>query len=111
MAYRDRPEVCRRFRCAWLADPDWPEAWRPDLSGVMCLRESLADGLPVGAIYEIRRGALQTETAAEILEALLATTVVVVVIDTDQQRRTLFGDRATPDQRRSEYHVPQSRAA
>lgn len=33
--YSTRPNLCRTWRCAWLAVPSFPEALRPDRSGVI----------------------------------------------------------------------------
>jgi hypothetical protein len=32
--YRDRPETCRSYYCAWRQLPQFDESWRPDLSNV-----------------------------------------------------------------------------
>ncbi len=55
--YASRPALCAKFRCAWLADPSWPETWRPDRSGLLCLREKLEGGVPAAVVYEIVPGA------------------------------------------------------
>ena len=34
--YEHRPEVCSAFKCAWLADHQLPEWFRPDLTGFLC---------------------------------------------------------------------------
>ncbi len=93
--YARRPRMCVTFRCAWLADPTWPPAWRPDASGLLCLREQLEPGLPAAAVYEIRADALQRPAAAEILEQLRQTTAVFAVINARQERKRLAGDWST----------------
>jgi hypothetical protein len=37
--YQDRPGVCRRFICAWLADGKLPDAWKPSLCGMVLVEE------------------------------------------------------------------------
>ena len=54
--YPDRPETpCRTFRCAWLDnDVDYPEDFRPDLSGVILMEDRpwqewlVLQAMPVG---------------------------------------------------------------
>jgi hypothetical protein len=89
--YGRRPSVCRGFRCAWLADLSWPVAWRPDLSGLLCLRETIADQLPAAAVYEVRPAALDSPLAAAVIAELQRTTAVVALIDMDERRRRLPG--------------------
>ncbi|MDZ7619132.1 MAG: hypothetical protein U1E05_19175 [Patescibacteria group bacterium] len=87
-SYEDRPAACRNFLCAWLADAGWPDAWRPDLAGLLCLREELEPGLVGAAVYEVWPDALQAAEANEILHTLRATTAILVTVDTDGLRRT-----------------------
>ncbi|MCR4411732.1 MAG: hypothetical protein NUV77_04820 [Thermoguttaceae bacterium] len=89
--YDRRPAMCIEFRCAWLADPGWPAAWRPDRSGLLCLREMLDCGLPGGLVYEVRSQALASPIASQILDEIQRTTSVLVTIDTHQNRRHLPG--------------------
>jgi len=93
-SYADRPELCARFRCTWLADEDWPDGWRPDRSGLMCLREEIDAGLPAAVVYEITPGALEQDVAAAILAELRRTTAVVAVVDHRGSRQRLTGSRA-----------------
>jgi hypothetical protein len=93
--YDARPGVCARFRCAWLADHDWPDAWRPDQSGLLCLREFLDDGLPAALVSETRPGALLEPAAKEILLRLLENTSRVVVVGPDGKRHLMVGSYAT----------------
>ena len=37
--YRERPEVCARFECAWLAG-NWRDELRPDRCGVMIYHDA-----------------------------------------------------------------------
>jgi len=89
--YSRRPKLCADFQCAWLSDPSWPEAWRPDQSGLLCLREEIETGLSAAAVYEIRPEALQEPVAVEILESLQKTVALIVIVDTQQRRRRLWG--------------------
>ena len=34
--YKDRPEVCSAFKCAWLADDYLPMWFQPHLSNLIC---------------------------------------------------------------------------
>lgn len=89
--YADRPGTCHSFRCAWLADEQWPASWRPHESGLLCLRETLDDDLPAALVYEIRAGALLEPVTAEILDELLRTTFVVAVVNFQKQNMRLPG--------------------
>lgn len=86
-----RPKVCRGFHCAWRSDATWPSSWRPDLSGLLCLREHLGGELPAAAVYELRPGALETPLAAMIVDELRRTTAVVALIDVAENRRAVPG--------------------
>ena len=94
--YARRPKLCVDFQCTWLADASWPEPWRPDRSGVMCLRETIDDDMPAAAVYEVRRGALDEPIVAEIIEELKRTTAVIALIDREQERRCLLGHLGIP---------------
>jgi len=37
--YETRPQVCRIFYCGWRRSRDFPDDWRPDLSGVFAVLE------------------------------------------------------------------------
>lgn len=89
--YPDRPAVCSRFRCAWLANRAWPETWRPDKSGLLCLRETLPDGTPGSLVLESRAGALLEAPAKEILLALMRVCATVVVAGPDGRLRLMRG--------------------
>jgi len=99
--YSRRNQLCADFRCAWLCDERWPESWRPDHSGLMCLRESL-DAHWIGAlVYEIRPDCLQTPLGAEIIDQLRNTSSIVAVVDFQGHRTGLRGQRIDPPQARS----------
>jgi len=85
--YEDRPAACRNFLCTWLADAAWPDAWRPDLSGLLCLREELEPGLVGAVVYEIEPGALQSQAAEGILGVRYSTITNLVVVDAKGHRR------------------------
>jgi len=89
--YAHQPRLCADFRCAWLADEVWPGAWRPDRSGLLCLRETLRDGRRGSLIYETRPAALQASPAAEIIDELRRTTAFVIVVDWDGKRERFEG--------------------
>ena len=42
--YETRWEVCRTFKCSWLRDDNFPDAWRPDKSGFIVRGYELRDG-------------------------------------------------------------------
>ena len=90
--YGRRPETCVDFACAWLDDTDWPESWRPDHSGLFCLRADIEPGTPAAAVYELWPDSLQTSVAAEILTELKRTTMVVAIINARQERQKLLGN-------------------
>jgi len=104
--YLCRPSVCSQFRCAWLADASWPVAWRPDLSGLLCLREELTEGLLAALVYETRPAALETPKALDIVNALCQTTSVVTIVDCQGHGQRLPGGAA-----RSNYGVGDVAAA
>jgi len=89
-AYGLRPQACRDFRCAWLADESWPVHWRPDRSGLLCLREEMAEGMTAAAVYEIQPGALTRPTGRNILSSLNDSCVAVAVIDASGQRQSYY---------------------
>jgi len=86
--YQQRPKLCKEFECTWLANKDWPEAWRPDRSGLFCLQEEVARDIRIGLIYELETEALGTDLAEEIIGTLLARSVAVVLVDRHGHRRT-----------------------
>lgn len=88
--YAERPALCARFRCAWLADSTWPDLWRPDRSGLLPLRE-LVDGVPVALVYETRAGALTAPTGLELVERLRTRAAWVVLVSFDGARSKLSG--------------------
>jgi hypothetical protein len=90
--YGRRPTTCVNFTCAWLDDTDWSASWRPDHSGLFCLRAELEPGIPAAAVYELWPESLQTPVAAGILAELQRTTMVVAIINTHQERTKLTGN-------------------
>ena len=89
--HSQRFELCRRFNCAWLADQSWQQSWRPDLTGLLCLREWVDEQIPAAVVYELRHGAINNPEAVEILAELCRTTVSVTLIALDGSRRRLVG--------------------
>ena len=90
--YPRRHKICVDFHCEWLRDPSWAEEWRPDRSGLLCLREEIEAGLPAAAVYEILPGALQRPTAIEIVAALERRTMAIAFVDIQERRRCLLSE-------------------
>jgi len=90
--YMRRPRLCADFRCDWHRNRSWPQNWRPDISGLLCLSEEIHKGLPAALVYEIRHSALETPSAAAIIERLKQNTVVIAVVNTRQRRYRLAGN-------------------
>jgi hypothetical protein len=88
--YANRPRLCADFQCAWLSGRSWPDAWRPDHSGLLCLRERVR-GQPMAAVYEVLPDALHRARTSAILVELQRTTTIVVVIDSEGRRHGLMG--------------------
>ena len=89
--YQQRPESCRRFRCVWHMEPSWPQTWRPERSGLLCLREEIDDGLSAALVYEIERDAIARPTTKSILAKLQESTAVVALVNLQRQRQLLHG--------------------
>ncbi|MEA1950966.1 MAG: hypothetical protein U9N87_06245 [Planctomycetota bacterium] len=89
--HAQRFELCRHFKCAWLANPSWDQSWRPDLSGLLCLREWIDEKVPAAIVYELRHGVIASPEAIQILAELCRTTVSVTIIGLDGTRRRLVG--------------------
>jgi len=106
--YARRPRICAEFHCAWLRDTTWPGSWRPDRSGLLCLRETLEEDLPAAAVYEILPGALERPGAAAILDVLRECTDMTVVIEYGRQQRRVLGKWAAhaPAVGTSPHYVP-----
>lgn len=89
--YSQRPQTCADFACAWLDDAQWPDAWRPDRSGLLCLTAHLNGTVPAALVYEIRPDALASRDARDILAQLEVTSAVVVVVDSEKRRQRIAG--------------------
>ena len=89
--YSRRPTLCADFCCAWLRNESWPVDWRPDRSGLFCLREEIEPGLFGAVVYETRDNALQGPVAAAILESLKEISALIVIVDAQQRRQRLSG--------------------
>ena len=98
--YPQRFELCHHFRCAWLADQTWEQAWRPDLVGLLCLRERLDEETPAALVYELRDGALGNPESAKILADLCRTAISVTVVARDGTRKRLPGTWRPDNQKR-----------
>lgn len=89
--YQERPTTCRQFTCAWLSEPSWPLAWRPERSGLLCLREEIDNGVAAALVYEIQPDAIARPTTRAILERLKESTAVVALVNLQRQRQLLRG--------------------
>lgn len=89
--YQQRPESCRSFNCAWLVDPTWPAQWRPEQSGLLCLREEIDGGIYAALVYEIQKDAIARPSTRAILEKLKESCAVIAVVNLQQQRQLLHG--------------------
>jgi hypothetical protein len=89
--YGERPHACRRFQCAWLADPTWPLAWRPDRSGLLCLCEEIDHGVSASLVYEIQNDAISRSTTEPVLEKLKESSSLIALVNQQRQRRLLRG--------------------
>lgn len=89
--YAERPATCRQFQCVWLTEPSWPLAWRPEESGLLCLRENVDNGVSAALVYEIAPAALDRSTTEPILARLTESTAVVAIVNLQKQRRLLRG--------------------
>lgn len=92
--YAERPALCHSFSCAWLGDTNWPESWRPDRSGLLCLREAVDEGVVGGLIYEVVPAKLRSSFGRRIQRQMLRTCDAVVVVDSDGNRQLLAGERS-----------------
>lgn len=108
--YDQRPATCRQFQCAWLVEPTWPMAWRPERSRLLCLREDIDNGVSAALVYEIAPDALARPTTRPILEQLRESTAVVAVVNLQKQRKLLRGrqwvDEGTHGVRRPHFLRP-----
>ena len=93
--YSRRPKLCVDFRCAWLCDWSWPLSWRPDHSGVMCLREKIDCDTPAALVIELRPDALGEPRVQDIIAELQRSTAVVATIDTRGCRQRVLGEHPT----------------
>lgn len=89
-----RPRACADFACAWLSDPLWPKAWRPDGSGLLCVREAIDGHRQAAVIFEIQPGALTTQVGNDLVSHLLQTTVALAIVDAHGRRLGLDAIRA-----------------
>lgn len=78
--YAERPPVCRRFECAWIAAPNLPEALRPDRCGVLfCTNDHpRGEGYAVFA-YELRKGAADAGLPRWLIEQVSAGLPVLII--------------------------------
>lgn len=77
--YEQRPEPCKTYQCYWLADPTFPEEYRPDKAGfIVDFSSQSIKGKPVIYMREVRRGAMDTVLAMRVGKALMTAFVVLV---------------------------------
>ncbi len=89
--YQERPATCQQFKCVWFREPTWPGAWRPDQSGLLCLREEIDEGVSAALVYEIERDAIARPTTELILAKLRESTALVALVNLQRQRQLLPG--------------------
>ncbi len=89
--YPKRPTTCRQFNCVWLTEPSWPLAWRPEQSGLLCLREKIDGGVSAALVYEIQQGSLARPTTEAVLAKLKDSTAIVALVNLQRQRQVLRG--------------------
>lgn len=89
--YSRRPSACRQFQCVWVMETSWPMPWRPEQSGLLCLREEIDNGVSAALVYEIEPDALTRPTTEPILARLAESTAVVALVNGLGQRRLLRG--------------------
>ena len=94
--YQQRPQMCRDFQCAWMKFDDWPLAWRPEQSQLLCLFEFVNGDAPAGLVYELQPGALQTPVGRDIVQTIRARVNFVIVVDHAKNRQKLLGE-ITPE--------------
>ena len=87
LVYENRPDSCRKFRCAWL-DGVGPVAARPDKTDIILVLTESKFGPTVQA-FEMRDNAHLRPTNAEVIERLVRKGIVVVIFKTDGTRRLL----------------------
>jgi len=108
--YQSRPATCRQFQCPWVTEKSWPVDWRPDRSGLLCLREEIGNGISAALVYELEPDAIQRPTTEPILAKLKESTVLVALVNVHQQRQLLHGhqwvDPGEQDVRRPNFLKP-----
>ena len=97
--YKDRPEVCSAFKCAWLADDYLPMWFQPQLSNLICtwnkwgddsnevrtyLKVHTTDGKQIDSKY------LRWLETASINCSILAGSVWPIYLGTDEFKSWIF---------------------
>ncbi|MDA7951312.1 MAG: YkgJ family cysteine cluster protein [Pirellulaceae bacterium] len=90
--YSRRPATCQKFQCTWLAEETWKDSWKPNKSGLLCLREILPNNLIGALVYEIHEGALESSLGQKITARLLTVSDFVILKDKSGKRQTLRKD-------------------
>lgn len=97
--YAQRPLICHQFACTWLKCCDWPDPWRPDRSGLLCLTESVFSTGSGSAVYELLPGQLSSGVGRKILEAIATFSNFVICITVDGHRYHHISQRWEPPSR------------
>lgn len=94
--YARRPLICQQFACTWLKCCDWPDHWRPDRSGLLCLTESVFSNISGSAVYELSPQRLSSDVGREIIKAVATISNFVICITVDGRRYHETGQRLEP---------------
>jgi len=94
--YSRRPSMCRQFACTWLKCLDWPDPWRPDRSGLLCLTEPIVSSVSGSAVYELFPGRLSSPIGQEIVKTIAALSDFVICVTVDGRRYNNTSHRCEP---------------
>jgi Fe-S-cluster containining protein len=99
--YADRPETCRRYRCAWIKgfgrDEDRPDATRVVIDSAPAMFDDKDDRAL--RMTEVSVGGLRSDYARRVTDSTLATNVYVLHYTIDGKRRLFLPKQRvlTPD--------------
>lgn len=84
--YPGRPKTCREFKCGWLAGklPEGVE-YRPDKLGLMVGAVEI-EGFVAAQVYEVWKGAAETEERANKVVQMLMRENLVMLVDNHEPR-------------------------
>jgi|GEM_PF-981841 len=94
--YSRRPSMCRQFACTWLKHHHWPDEWRPDRSGLLCLTEPIASSVSGSAVYELIPERLASPLGRDIIRAVTTLSDFVICITVDGHRYNQTSQRCEP---------------